>query len=85
MYWKIRVGTSYRTRGGALHNVKAIYPHPSFDKTLYNNDIAVVVAESNFVLGGSVRRGTISKPGHDVKAGSAATLVGWGVMGVRTT
>ncbi|XP_026755156.3 trypsin, alkaline C-like [Galleria mellonella] len=77
-YWKVRVGSSYRTRGGVLHNVKTIIPHHAFDKYFYTNDIAMVVVSKPFQLGGNVRQGTIIKRGVEVKSNSICTLIGWG-------
>ncbi|XP_037974751.2 trypsin CFT-1 [Plutella xylostella] len=77
--WKIRVGSSYRTRGGVLHDVKTIITHPGFDKRIYNNDVAVLVASKPFTLNKYVRQGTIPKPGTETKENSKVTLIGWGV------
>ncbi|KAM3964011.1 LOW QUALITY PROTEIN: trypsin, alkaline A [Aphomia sociella] len=76
-YWKVRVGSSYRSRGGVLYNVKIIIPHHNFDKYFYTNDIAVVVVSKQFLLGGKVRQGTIIRHGVEVKPNSICTLIGW--------
>ncbi|XP_013141832.1 PREDICTED: trypsin CFT-1-like [Papilio polytes] len=77
-HWKVRVGSSYRTRGGVLHRVKNIIPHPSFDKYYYKNDVAVLVVATPITMTKFARQGTITKPGTDVAASSLCTLVGWG-------
>ncbi|XP_014363140.2 trypsin CFT-1-like [Papilio machaon] len=77
-HWKVRVGSSYRTRGGILHRVKNIIPHPSFDKYYYNNDVAVLVVATPITMTKFARQGTITKPGTDVAANSLCTLAGWG-------
>nr|XP_032527233.1 trypsin, alkaline A-like [Danaus plexippus plexippus] len=77
-HWKIRVGSSYRNGGGTLHNIKKIISHEGFDKNLYINDIAVIVVNKKFLIGNSVRQGTIVKPGAEIMPNSICTLVGWG-------
>nr|XP_013189650.1 unnamed protein product [Amyelois transitella] len=77
-YWKIRVGSSFRSRGGVSHSVKTIIPHQKFNKYYYTRDIAVVVVTRPFVLGQNVRQGTIINRGTEVKPNSLCTLVGWG-------
>ncbi|KAG6448832.1 hypothetical protein O3G_MSEX005710 [Manduca sexta] len=80
IYWRIRVGSSYRTRGGFIHNIKTIVPHPDFDKFFYTNDIAVIVVTKPFIFGKKVKQGTILKYGAEVMPNSVCTLVGWGVL-----
>ncbi|XP_053617359.1 trypsin, alkaline C-like [Plodia interpunctella] len=77
-YWKIRVGSSFRSRGGMLYNVKTIVPHRNFDKYFYTRDIAIVVVSKPFLMGRNVRQGTIITRGTELKPNSICTLVGWG-------
>ncbi|XP_052738956.1 trypsin, alkaline C-like [Bicyclus anynana] len=77
-YWKVRVGSTYRTRGGVLHKVKSIIPHYGFDKRYYTNDISVVVVAKKFTIGNLIRQGTIIKPESELSPNSVCTLVGWG-------
>ncbi|PZC80610.1 hypothetical protein B5X24_HaOG200408 [Helicoverpa armigera] len=79
-YWKLRVGSSYRSGGGVLHNLKTIIPHRGFDKYFYTNDIAIVVVSKPFAFNTNVRQGTIIKQGVEIKPDSLCTLVGWGVL-----
>uniref|UniRef100_A0A2A4JDE7 Peptidase S1 domain-containing protein n=1 Tax=Heliothis virescens TaxID=7102 RepID=A0A2A4JDE7_HELVI len=79
-YWKIRVGSTYRSGGGVLHNLKTIIPHRGFDKYFYTNDIAIAVVSKPFSFNSNVRQGTIIKQGVEVKPDSLCTLVGWGVL-----
>ncbi|XP_075983978.1 trypsin, alkaline A-like [Anticarsia gemmatalis] len=79
-YWKIRVGSSYRTRGGAMHNLKTIIPHNEFDKYYYTNDIAIVVVSKQFTFNNNVKQSTIIKQGVEIKPDSLCQLVGWGVL-----
>ncbi|KOB69586.1 Co-chaperone protein HscB, mitochondrial [Operophtera brumata] len=81
-YWKIRVGSTFRTRGGVIHNVKTIVHHPDFDNTYYTNDIAVLVVANRINLNANVRQGTLIKQGVEVKPNSLSMLVGWGVREV---
>ncbi|XP_045454277.1 trypsin, alkaline A-like [Melitaea cinxia] len=77
-YWRIRVGSTYRTRGGVMHKVKTIVLHYGFDKTYYINDIAVVVVARKFNIGSLIKQATIVKPNTELAPNSICTLVGWG-------
>ncbi|XP_050679793.1 trypsin CFT-1-like [Leptidea sinapis] len=81
-FWRIRVGSTYRNRGGVLHKVKTIIPHAEFDKYYFTNDIAVVVAAKRFTFGNTIRQGTITKKQTNIVPFSLCTLVGWGVTKV---
>nr|XP_026488867.1 trypsin, alkaline C-like [Vanessa tameamea] len=77
-YWRIRVGSTYRTRGGVLHKIKTIATHYGFDRQYYTNDIAVVVVAKRFTIGNLVSQATIIKPKSELMPNSVCTLVGWG-------
>lgn len=79
-YWKIRVGSSYRNRGGVIHDMKLIIPHPDFDKVYYTNDIAIVVASKQFIFNNNVKQSTIIKQDVEIKPDSICQLAGWGVL-----
>lgn len=81
-YWKIRVGSTYRTHGGSIYNVKSIIHHPEFDESYYNNDIAILVTTKRLSFNNNVRQGTLLKQGVEIKPNSVALLVGWGVTEV---
>ncbi|KAL0867807.1 hypothetical protein ABMA27_008509 [Loxostege sticticalis] len=77
-YWKIRVGSSYRTKGGSLYSLKNIIPHEAFDTSYYTNDIAVIVVSKKISFNMNVKQSTIIRPNVEVKPYSLSTLVGWG-------
>ncbi|KAI8436769.1 hypothetical protein MSG28_010236 [Choristoneura fumiferana] len=77
-YWKIRVGSSYRSQGGSLHRIKTIIVQRDFNPYYYTNDIAVLVVAKPFALGLGVRQGTISKLGNEIRTNSTCTVIGWG-------
>ena len=57
-----------------LHNLNYFYTH----------DIAIVVVARQFSFNTNVRQGTIIKQGVEIQTDSLCTLVGWGVLEVRT-
>ncbi|XP_041972419.1 trypsin, alkaline A-like [Aricia agestis] len=77
-YWKVRVGSSYRSHGGVVHKVKKIIQHYSFDKYYYMNDIAVVVVAKKITFSRYVGQATIIKEGTELPENSVCTLIGWG-------
>lgn len=76
------MGSSFRSSGGVIHNLKKIIVHPDFDNVYYTNDVAVVVVEKKFVFGEHVAQGTIAKYRSGIRDGVMCTLVGWGSMEV---
>lgn len=82
-YWKIRIGSTFRTGGGTVHNVKTIVHHPDFDNTYYTNDIAVLVVANRINIDHNVRQGTLIKQGVEIKPNSVCVIVGWGLREVR--
>ncbi|XP_028035246.1 trypsin, alkaline A-like [Bombyx mandarina] len=78
-YWRVRVGSSYRSRGGFIHGLKTIITHRGFDQLYYTNDIAMVVVTKTFIFSPKVRQGTIVKYGTEISPNSICTLIGWGV------
>ncbi|XP_068623881.1 trypsin CFT-1-like [Battus philenor] len=77
-YWKVRVGSTYRTRGGVLHRLKNIIPHPEFDKYYFKNDVAVLIVATPFTMYRFVGQATITKPWTEITPNSLCALVGWG-------
>ncbi|XP_038216248.1 trypsin, alkaline C-like [Zerene cesonia] len=81
-FWRVRVGSSFRSRGGVLHKVKAIVPHREFDKYYFTNDVAIVVLSKKILFGSTTRQATIANKGTELKPNSLCTLIGWGVTQV---
>ncbi|CAK1541721.1 unnamed protein product [Leptosia nina] len=75
-FWRVRVGSSFRTRGGFLHKVKTIIPHQGFDRYYFMNDVAVLVVARKFYFGDTIKQSTIANKGTELKPNSLCTLVG---------
>ncbi|CAH0402717.1 unnamed protein product [Chilo suppressalis] len=77
-YWKVRVGSSFRTGGGSLYNLKTIIPHEGFNRSYYFNDIAVVVVDKPIRTSVNVKQSKIIQKGLEVKPFSGCVVAGWG-------
>lgn len=82
-YWKLRVGSTYRSQGGILLNIKKFIIHPNFDKKYYSNDIAIIVTSHAITFSNKVRQATIPQPYSEIKTDAIVTLVGWGATQVK--
>ncbi|CAH2986222.1 unnamed protein product [Chilo suppressalis] len=81
-YWKVRVGSSFRTGGGSLYNLKTIIPHEGFNRSYYFNDIAVVVVDKPIRTSVNVKQSKIIQKGLEVKPFSGCVVAGWGAKEV---
>ncbi|XP_045490537.1 trypsin, alkaline C-like [Pieris rapae] len=81
-FWRVRVGSSFRSRGGFLHKVKTVVTHQEFDRYYFTNDIAVLVIAKKFYFGDTIKQATIANKGTELMVNSLCTLVGWGVTKV---
>lgn len=76
------MGSSYRSRGGTIEDIKALIKHPSFDSKYYINDVAIAIAAHAIPFSNNVRQGTISQSYSELETESVVTLVGWGATKV---
>ncbi|XP_013133135.1 PREDICTED: trypsin, alkaline C-like [Papilio polytes] len=81
--WRIRVGSSYRNSGGAVHNTNQIILHPEYNDFTYVNDIAILRASSNFVFNNNVRAGSIAGPNYNLLDNQVVWAIGWGAISYR--
>ncbi|XP_047033009.1 trypsin, alkaline C-like [Helicoverpa zea] len=79
-YWKVRVGSSYRSSGGVIHNVRAIRVHENYEELENTNDIAIMAMVEPFIFNSNVRKASIPIHGLEFDYNFECTLVGWGEL-----
>ncbi|KAF7276378.1 hypothetical protein GWI33_007241, partial [Rhynchophorus ferrugineus] len=75
----IRVGSSYRTSGGQIVNVKKITSHTSFSSVTYDYDVAVVELASSLTFGTGVQPIALPDSSFKIVNGKIAVATGWGL------
>lgn len=74
----LRLGSSYYASGGTVYSLESLSPHPYYDSTTHDYDIAVLKLSASISVSGSV--GTISLPpsGAALSIVSNAVFTSWG-------
>nr|XP_049698918.1 trypsin, alkaline C-like [Helicoverpa armigera] len=78
--WKVCVGSSYRSSGGVIHNVRAIRVHENYEELENTNDIAIMAMVEPFIFNNNVRQASIPIHGLEFDHNIECTLVGWGAL-----
>ncbi|XP_012267406.2 trypsin-1-like [Athalia rosae] len=78
-------GTEHRNKKGSLQKVSSIVAHPSYSRTTWDYDIAILKLASAFKLGPNIGVATLPSDGETVAVGSLATVSGWGITTIGGT
>ncbi|KAI5639631.1 trypsin domain-containing protein [Phthorimaea operculella] len=76
--WRVRVGSSFRSSGGVVHNVARIIDHPEYDSNGWDHDISVLHLETFMVFNNVVQQAVIAGPNYFVADNDPIWSVGWG-------
>ncbi|CAK1540549.1 unnamed protein product [Leptosia nina] len=76
--WRVVLGSSMASSGGAAYKVSQLVWHPEYDSTTLNNDVALVKLQTNALLSSRVGVARIAGPNYVLKDGTVAYAVGWG-------
>lgn len=74
----VRVGSTYSSSGGTLHQVSKILRYGSFDLNTMAHDIALVRLSTGVIFGTNVQ--SIPLQESEVSDGTSATVLGWGTI-----
>ncbi|VEN34354.1 unnamed protein product [Callosobruchus maculatus] len=77
----VRVGSSYRGRGGLIYKVKHIHGHPKYNFVYY--DIAILELSEALKYGDGVKNIALASPDTILEGGTIAKATGWGALGER--
>ncbi|GBP42995.1 Trypsin, alkaline C [Eumeta japonica] len=82
-YWKVRVGSSYRSHGGTVIDLQQIIVHPQFKPFTYENDLAIAILAKQLTFSDAIRQGAVPPMNTEIKPDSPCMLVGWGATETR--
>ncbi|CAH0695424.1 unnamed protein product [Spodoptera exigua] len=76
--FRIRVGSSFRSTGGVLHNVVLNIVHPAYNPRTMDSDIAILRSATAFTYNNNVRAASIAGSNYNVADNQAVWAAGWG-------
>ncbi|KAJ2948066.1 hypothetical protein O0L34_g9863 [Tuta absoluta] len=83
--WRVRVGSSFRSSGGVVHNVARIINYPEYDKDAWDHDISVLHLETFMVFNDVVQQVQIAGPNYFPADNDRIWSVGWGQTSFQGT
>ncbi|XP_022821665.1 trypsin CFT-1-like [Spodoptera litura] len=75
---KIRVGSSFRSSGGVVHNAIQNIMHPAYNFRTFDNDIAILRSATAFSFNNNVRAASIAGANYFPGDNQAVWAAGWG-------
>ncbi|MBN4836349.1 trypsin-like serine protease, partial [Enterobacter hormaechei] len=80
--WRFRVGSSFASSGGVVHNVNQIINHPSYNANTYDSDIAVMRSATTIVyVNNAAQPGSIASANYNLADNQVVWAAGWGEIG----
>uniref|UniRef100_A0A1E1WD40 Peptidase S1 domain-containing protein n=1 Tax=Pectinophora gossypiella TaxID=13191 RepID=A0A1E1WD40_PECGO len=83
--WRVRLGSTFSSSGGTIHNVNSFTIHESYNRPgSLENDVAIVHLATPATISASVQLARIAGPNYIVPAGTVTTTLGWGTLSVTS-
>jgi len=80
-YVGIRAGSTFRTSGGILIEVRRIIEHENYNVPIYfDNDVALLFLATPLVFGPGIQPVTLPEQGYVVPHGTDSRVSGWGAL-----
>ncbi|XP_035448358.2 trypsin CFT-1-like [Spodoptera frugiperda] len=76
--FRIRVGSSFRSSGGVVHNVILNNIHPAYNSSTLDSDIAILRSATAFSFNNNVRAASIAGANYYPGDNQAVWAAGWG-------
>lgn len=80
---RLRLGSSYASRGGHVHSVSQNILHPDYNMWTLDSDVMIIRSSTTFIYSNVIQRGTIASSNYNVPDNQAVWVTGWGVLQVR--
>ncbi|XP_045505392.1 trypsin CFT-1-like [Colias croceus] len=77
--WRMRVGSSFASSGGVVHNTNSLILHPWYNDNTLDNDVAIVRSNTAFTFNANVARGSIASANYWLADNQVVWAVGWGL------
>ncbi|XP_050357316.1 trypsin, alkaline B-like [Nymphalis io] len=78
VYYRIRIGSSYISKGGLLRQLSLIVVHESYNSPVRDNDVAVLMLSASVPLSTAVGLATLPTANVVVPVGTPVIILGWG-------
>ncbi|KAI5635434.1 trypsin domain-containing protein [Phthorimaea operculella] len=81
--WRVRVGSSFASSGGQVHNVVLLINHPDYYQSPYQlvHDVAVIHLQTFITFNALVRQALIAGPNYVLETDDPIQSIGWGMTG----
>ncbi|KAL4716956.1 hypothetical protein ACJJTC_012767 [Scirpophaga incertulas] len=76
--WRIRLGSSNANSGGTVYLVKQIINHPKFERSTFENDIAILHTTEEIVFSNVVSPGKYASADYRLGDNEIVWAAGWG-------
>uniref|UniRef100_A0A2A4K6U2 Peptidase S1 domain-containing protein n=1 Tax=Heliothis virescens TaxID=7102 RepID=A0A2A4K6U2_HELVI len=78
--WRFRVGSSFASSGGVVHNVQQIINHPTYNVAArWDNDFAILRSASAISFNNNVRAVSIAGANYNLADNQVVWAAGWGL------
>lgn len=78
----MRVGSSFASSGGTVHNSNLLILHPQYVDSTVDNDVAIVRTNVAFNFNANVARASIASANYWLADNQAVSAIGWGMTSV---
>nr|AAT95356.1 trypsin III precursor [Sesamia nonagrioides] len=76
--WRVRLGTSFASSGGSVHDVSQLILHGGYNPDTLDHDIAIVRLVQPAVYSNVIQAARIPGSSYSISDGTALTTIGWG-------
>ncbi|XP_026739090.1 trypsin, alkaline A-like [Trichoplusia ni] len=76
--WRARVGSSFASSGGVVHNTASIIIHPNFNNSTRNSDIAILRVTPTFTFSNAIQPALVAGPNYNIVDWNVVWAAGWG-------
>lgn len=76
----VRIGSSYRNRGGIIVNVVGYSQHPNFNFRTFDYDLSILRLETDIQYSSLIQPVKLPKENTVLPVGTNCTVSGWGMM-----
>lgn len=82
-YWRVRLGSSFTSSGGTIHEVSGFVIHEDYDEpSRMNNDVAIVRLSNPATLSDTVAIAQIAGFNYNLPDNTVVIAAGWGSVTV---
>lgn len=80
--FRLRLGSTYASRGGIVHNVAQHVLHPNYNMWTLDTDVMIMRSSTFFVYTNVLQQGTIASATYNLPDNQEVWVTGWGTLEV---